>query len=133
MEKIRKYVLISATAVLFFSIALNAVAQPPCDIKYFVINPNSEVLPGPLVLPGYYTVYTGLASSTNWWTHGQFQFEGGHKYMITMMDLPENDGSVYLGVDTAELASYPSPTQDMAAIYYVNSDDSDVYKVTVCP
>jgi hypothetical protein len=133
MEKVGKYLFASAIAILFFAIAFSAVAQPPCNIRYFVLNPNSEVVPGPLVSPGYYTVWTGLASSTNWWTHGQFLFEGGHKYLITMMNLPENGGSVYLGVDTADLASYPYPTQDMATIYYVNADESDVYMVTVCP
>ena len=133
MEKVGRYRLGSAIAILIFAIAFCAVAQPACNIKYFVLNPNSEVVPGPLVSPGYYAVWTGLVSSPDWWTYGQFLFEGGHKYLITMMNLPENGGSVYLGVDTADLASYPSPTEDMAAIYYVNSDKSDVYKVTVCP
>jgi hypothetical protein len=50
-----------------------------------------------------------------------------------MANLPENGGSVYLDEDTADLVSYPSPTEDVAAIYYVNEDESDVYKVTVCP
>jgi len=133
MEKISGYLLAAAVAMLFAAVTSSVAAQPPCDIQYFVVNPGSDVVPGPLVNPGYYTVWTGLDSSPGWWTQGQLLFEGGHKYLITMVNLPENGGLVNLGVDTADLASYPAPARDMAVVYYLNADDSDVYKVTVCP
>jgi hypothetical protein len=110
---------------------LPAMAQPPCNIKYMVI-PYNQLVPGPLVAPGYYNVWYGWSTNNKWTTYGPFTLRGGHKYLI-MPDLYER-GSSGFWEDHTDLSSYPYPTSDVAAVYYRNWDYNErSYRVTVCP
>jgi hypothetical protein len=110
------------------SVVLPAMAQPPCSIAYMVISPD-QLVPGPLVAPGYYNVWWGWSSNSQWSKYGPFLLRGGHKYLI-MADI--SDGGPGFWEDHTDLASYPYPTSDVASVYYRNWDDKS-YRVTVCP
>jgi len=106
-----------------------ATAQPACaGIQYMVI-PEEKLVPGPLVAPGNYLLWFGLASDL-WRADGPFTLRGGQKYLF----------SVNIGAksqffeDPVELSSYSYPTSDVAAVYYYATKGAgENYKITVCP
>lgn|GEM_PF-3924602 len=115
---------------LLISAILPAAAQPPCDIAYMVISTQDQVIPGPLVAPGSYYVWWGWSSyPSQWYTYGPFNLNGGQKYLI---NAPLSDGGPGIWEDHQSLSTYPYPTSDVAAVYYMNFDDES-YSVTVCP
>jgi hypothetical protein len=107
-----------------------AMAQPPCNIKYMVVQTN-QLVPGPLVAPGSYYVWFGLSRYNQWLRYGPFTIRGGHKYLVAP-DFTDKIARVF--EDHVDLSSYPYPTSDVAAIYYRTYDPQDYYyQITVCP
>ncbi|MCJ7444696.1 MAG: hypothetical protein MUO26_09245 [Methanotrichaceae archaeon] len=135
--KIFSNILPVAIAVLFLLMASCAVSgQPPCNIRYFVISPPSsdtgDIVPGPLVPAGYYTVWYAVESSPLWKTYGPVLLEGGHNYAIA---IGAADPQIAISRDTSRLAPYSKPDANSVGIYYANADwaNNVAYKITVCP
>lgn len=109
--------------------AIPAAAQPICGIQYMVV-PDDQIVAGPLVAPGYYTVWFGLSSDNQWTSAGPYLFSGGHKYLVS----PDLGGNNHVWEDHVDISSYPYPTSDVAAVYYrVWDEHSRSYRITVCP
>ncbi|HEY5595842.1 MAG TPA: PKD domain-containing protein [Candidatus Bipolaricaulota bacterium] len=107
-------------------------ATSPCSIRYFTLNPQSEIA-GPLVDPGQYMVWTAQVirspnpptTGLQWRSTGPYEFKAGHRYVVTMTDNTKTDGAVTV--------AYSDAGGSTTFVYYINDASSTEYAVTVCP